>query len=91
MDHPYSFFENGNKTKDRCDGSGNEFVQPGEKDTYVQLVISLALGSTAFFAFCVGLSFSFLPSFLVASLFSLSLSCTEKELLPLSVQTLANR
>lgn len=53
MDHPYSFFDNGNKTKDRCDGSGNEFVQPGEKDTYVQLVISLALGSTAFFAFCI--------------------------------------
>ena len=33
--------------------SGDEFVQPGEKDTYVQLVISLALGLTAFIAFCV--------------------------------------
>ncbi|KAH8787903.1 hypothetical protein F5883DRAFT_707029 [Diaporthe sp. PMI_573] len=33
--------------------SGDEFVQPGEKDTYVQLVISLALGLTAFIAFCI--------------------------------------
>lgn len=41
------------KGKNGCDGSGSEFVQPGEKDTQVQLVISLALGSTAFLAFCV--------------------------------------
>ncbi|ROV92993.1 hypothetical protein VMCG_09028 [Cytospora schulzeri] len=53
MDHPYSFFDGRNRTKNRCDGSGDEFVQPGEKDTYVQLVISLALGLTAFFAFCI--------------------------------------
>jgi hypothetical protein len=39
--------------KGNCDGSGDEFVQPGEKDTYVQLVISLSLGLTAFIAFCV--------------------------------------
>lgn len=49
----YNFLDGGEGKKDRCDDSGNEFVQPGEKDTYVQLVISLALGSTAFFAFCV--------------------------------------
>lgn len=41
------------KGKNGCDGSGNEFVQPGEKDTQVQLVISLTLGLTAFVAFCV--------------------------------------
>lgn len=41
------------KGKNGCDGTGSEFVQPGEKDTQVQLVISLALGSTAFIAFCV--------------------------------------
>ncbi|POS75071.1 DUF221 domain-containing protein [Diaporthe helianthi] len=39
--------------KGSCDGSGDEFVQPGEKDTYVQLVISLALGLSAFIAFCI--------------------------------------
>lgn len=39
------------KGKKGC--SGNEFVQPGEKDTQVQLVISMALGLTAFMAFCV--------------------------------------
>lgn len=39
--------------KGSCDRSGSEFVQPGDKDTYVQLVISLALGCTAFVAFCV--------------------------------------
>lgn len=41
------------KGKKGCDGSGNDFVQPGEKDTQVQLIISLALGLTAFVAFCV--------------------------------------
>lgn len=44
------------KGKNGCDGSGNEFVQPGEKDTQVQLVISLSLGLTAFVAFCVSRS-----------------------------------
>lgn len=47
------FYDPNKGKKGSCDGSGNEFVQPGEKDTYVQLVISLALGSTAFIAFCV--------------------------------------
>ncbi|KAI7777051.1 hypothetical protein LA080_004211 [Diaporthe eres] len=47
------FYDPDKGKKGSCDGSGNEFVQPGEKDTYVQLVISLALGSTAFIAFCV--------------------------------------
>lgn len=47
------FYDPNKGKKGSCDGSGNEFVQPGEKDTYVQLVISLALGSTAFLAFCV--------------------------------------
>ncbi|KUI66088.1 Calcium permeable stress-gated cation channel 1 [Cytospora mali] len=49
----YSLFDDGSGKKDRCDSSGNEFVQPGEKDTYVQLVISLSLGLSAFFAFCI--------------------------------------
>lgn len=40
------------KGKRGC-GDGSEYVQPGEKDTQVQLVISLALGLTAFFTFCV--------------------------------------
>ena len=31
----------------------DEFVQPGDKDIQVQLVISLALGISAFLAFCV--------------------------------------
>lgn len=70
MDHSYSFFDGDNGQKDRCDGSGNEFVKPGEKDTYVQFVISLALGSTAFFAFCVSHSFSFLFFLLSFFLFS---------------------
>lgn len=47
------FYDPDKGKKGSCDGSGDEFVQPGEKDTYVQLVISLALGSTAFIAFCV--------------------------------------
>lgn len=33
--------------------NGNDFIQPGEKDTIVQLIISLTLGLTAFFTFCV--------------------------------------
>lgn len=41
------------KGKKGCEGSGSDFVQPGEKDTQVQLIISLALGLTAFVAFCV--------------------------------------
>ncbi|KKY39007.1 hypothetical protein UCDDA912_g00914 [Diaporthe ampelina] len=47
------FYDPDKGKKGSCDGSGNEFVQPGDKDTYVQLVISLALGSTAFIAFCI--------------------------------------
>lgn len=47
------FYDPDKGKKGSCDGSGSEFVQPGDKDTYVQLVISLALGSTAFLAFCV--------------------------------------
>lgn len=39
------------KGKKGCDGL--VFVQPGEKDTQVQLVISATLGLTAFLAFCV--------------------------------------
>lgn len=41
------------KGRKGCDRSGSDFVQPGEKDTQVQLIISLALGLTAFVAFCV--------------------------------------
>lgn len=47
------FYDPNRGKKGSCDGSGDEFVQPGEKDTYVQLVISLALGLSAFIAFCV--------------------------------------
>lgn len=43
----------GGKGQKGCVGNGDEFVQPGEKDTQVQLVISLVLGLTAFLAFCV--------------------------------------
>ncbi|EON97141.1 putative duf221-domain-containing protein [Phaeoacremonium minimum UCRPA7] len=35
-----------------CEG-GDKFVKPGTKDTQVQLVISLALGISAFLAFCI--------------------------------------
>jgi hypothetical protein len=38
--------------ENKCDG--NEAVRPGTKDIYVQLVISLVLGLTAFITFCVG-------------------------------------
>jgi hypothetical protein len=34
---------------------GENYVGPGKKDTQVQLVISLALGLSAFLAFCVGI------------------------------------
>ncbi|PSR80215.1 hypothetical protein BD289DRAFT_71510 [Coniella lustricola] len=49
------FFDGGKggKGKKGCDGDGNQFVQPGEKDTQVQLVISLTLGLTAFISFCI--------------------------------------
>lgn len=45
--------DNPGKGEKGCEGSGSDFVQPGEKDTQVQLIISLALGLTAFVAFCV--------------------------------------
>lgn len=35
----------------KCDGI--KAVRPGDKDTYVQLIISLALGLSAFIVFCV--------------------------------------
>jgi hypothetical protein len=38
-----------------CDG--DKQVRPGKNDTQVQLVISLALGLSAFLAFCVGAAF----------------------------------
>ena len=37
--------------KNKCRGADS--VGPNTKDTQVQLVISLALGLSAFFAFCV--------------------------------------
>ncbi|KAH8676125.1 hypothetical protein BX600DRAFT_432656 [Xylariales sp. PMI_506] len=37
--------------KQKCDG--NDAVRPSTKDIYVQLVISAALGLTAFIAFCI--------------------------------------
>lgn len=37
--------------KDEC--RGDKAVGPGARDTQVQLVISLALGLSAFLAFCV--------------------------------------
>ena len=36
---------------------GDYAAGPGSKDIYVQLVISLGLGFTALFAFCVSASF----------------------------------
>lgn len=39
------------KHGNKCDG--REYVRPGEKDIYVQLTISLALGLSAFIVFCV--------------------------------------
>lgn len=41
------------KLKLGCNSTGDDIVQPGDKDTQVQLVISLSLGITAFLAFCV--------------------------------------
>jgi calcium permeable stress-gated cation channel len=41
---------------------GENYVGPGKKDTQVQLVISLALGLSAFLTFCVGI-LSYCPSF----------------------------
>ncbi|KAK6087272.1 hypothetical protein SCUP234_01903 [Seiridium cupressi] len=38
-------------SENKCDG--HEAVRPGSKDIYVQLVISLALGLTAFIVFCI--------------------------------------
>lgn len=39
-----------------CDSSsGDRAVTPGSKDLYVQLIISLTLGVSAFLAFCVSL------------------------------------
>ncbi|KAF3016115.1 hypothetical protein E8E14_003470 [Neopestalotiopsis sp. 37M] len=38
------------KHGNKCDG--REYVRPGEKDIYVQLTISLALGLSAFIVFC---------------------------------------
>jgi len=38
--------------EEKCPG-GDNFTRPGNKDTQVQLVISLALGISAFLAFCV--------------------------------------
>lgn len=47
-----SFFKDGDKNKTQgC--KSEDFTQPGSTDTTVQLVISLALGISAFFAFCV--------------------------------------
>ena len=37
---------------------GDYAAGPGSKDIYVQLVISLGLGFTALFAFCVSASFA---------------------------------
>lgn len=48
-----AFDDPDNPDKDKC--LGDNYVKPGAKDTQVQLVISLALGLSAFFAFCVGL------------------------------------
>jgi hypothetical protein len=41
------------KPPDNGTCSGDDYVQPGSVDTTVQLVISLALGFSAFLAFCV--------------------------------------
>lgn len=40
--------------------SGDDAVRPGKKNVYVQLVLSLALGLSAFVAFCVSFGAVFL-------------------------------
>jgi hypothetical protein len=47
-----SIFKDGGQNKTQSCKS-EDFTQPGSTDTTVQLVISLALGISAFFAFCV--------------------------------------
>lgn len=49
MDIPFELLDDDDHK--RCNGS--EYVQPGTKDIQVQLVISLALGISAFVIFCV--------------------------------------
>lgn len=44
-------FEDPDNPDDGC--SGDKYVGPSQKDTQVQLVISVALGLTAFMSFCV--------------------------------------
>lgn len=43
----------GNGTDDVC--NGETAIAPGRKDIFVQLVLSSALGISAFVAFCVSL------------------------------------
>lgn len=43
----------GNQKNKTC--TDQDFTRPGSTDTTVQLVISLVLGFSAFFAFCVSL------------------------------------
>lgn len=40
---------------DSCDSETAAALAPGSKDIFVQLVLSFALGITAFTAFCVSL------------------------------------
>ncbi|TPX19129.1 uncharacterized protein E0L32_011202 [Thyridium curvatum] len=49
MDIPFELLDDDDHK--RCNGS--EYVQPGTKDIQVQLVISLALGISAFVIFCI--------------------------------------
>jgi hypothetical protein len=53
-----SFFRDDAESKMKSCKS-EDFTQPGSTDTTVQLVISLALGISAFFAFCVSLGQTF--------------------------------
>lgn len=43
------------KALDECKGEDPTNIENGQKDIYVQLVISVALGVSSFIAFCVRL------------------------------------
>lgn len=61
MDIPFELLDEDDDNK-YCNGT--KYVQPGTKDIQVQLVISLALGVSAFLVFCVSnreFAMSFLP------------------------------
>jgi hypothetical protein len=49
------FFEDPDNPRHQKECKERDYTQPGATDTTVQLAISLLLGFSAFFAFCVSL------------------------------------